>query len=65
MDLRTAKLRVIAKKFKASIPAGMALRIPDEILDKLADKDIQDFYRILNELGLQRQQGGGYWERLT
>ena len=62
MDLRIARLRVKAKKFKRSIPANMALRMSDSLIDSINDEDIQDFLEILSQLGLSNHNGG-YWER--
>ncbi len=62
MDIKTAKLRVKAKKFKASIPIGLAIKVPEELWNSIEDRDVRTFKDLLEEIGL-RQQGGGYWER--
>jgi hypothetical protein len=61
MNLATAKLRVKAKKFKSSIPIGMALMLPDKLIDSISDKDIKEFLSILTQIGLHQE--GNYWER--
>lgn len=61
MELWEARLRVKAKKFKSSIPAGMGMKLSDDLLDSLKDDEIAVFYKILNQLGLQKV--GNYWER--
>lgn len=62
MNLTTAKLRVKAKKFKKSIPTGMALRLPDSLLDNLSDEEAHEFFNILSQLGVTRRSDC-LWER--
>lgn len=61
MELWEARLRVKAMKFKSSIPTGMGLKLSDDLVDSLKDDEIEAFYKILNQLGLQKI--GNYWER--
>jgi hypothetical protein len=57
-----AKIRAKAKAFRNSIPAGMAIKLPDQLLDNLADKDLPVFFDALNRLGVHKQNGTNYWE---
>jgi len=61
MNIKTARLRVKAKKFKRSIPTQMAMPLPDKLIDSISDEDIQEFLAILKQLGLR--QVGNNWER--
>ena len=60
-EFHRAKLKVKAKKFKNSIPIGMAIPLPDDLIDGLSDEDAPIFFEILDQIGLQRN--GSYWER--
>jgi len=61
--LRRAQLRVWAKEFRASIPDNMASKLPENILDKLQDDEVEEFYAILRSLRLERQPFRTYWEK--
>lgn len=60
---RYMKLRIMAKKFKASIPAQMAKSLPNNLVDKLEDDEVYTFFKILDEIGLHRPRDFGPWER--
>ena len=61
MELWEAKLMVKAKKFKRSIPAGMGIKLSDNLVDSLSDDEVDMFYKMLDRLGLQKV--GNYWKR--
>jgi len=61
-QLEQARMRQLAKKFKYSIPAQLAIHLPDEMIDKIPDEYAQYFLDYLRQIGLQ-QQPSGHWER--
>ena len=60
--LQSAKLRRLAKAFRDSIPAQMAIRLPDEVVNQIPEGAEAEFVSILKTLRLQ-QQPSGHWER--
>lgn len=67
MEIKEARLRVMAKKFRDSIAAGTCLPLPDEIIDKIPDRDISLFRKCCYDVGLAQIKHPyhlyGYWER--
>ena len=71
MDLKEAKhraaVRLLAKEFKSRIANGMCLRVPDDIIDRIDDKDIALFKELCNTVGLKMitepATHYGYWEK--
>ena len=59
---RHIELRVIAKKFAAVVRgSGYIHTIPDAIVDKLKDGEVEQFFNILRTLRLRQVIGKG-WE---
>lgn len=59
---RHIRLRVLAKKFKATIPDRLAVAIPDSILQQVRDGEETMFMDILIQLGCF-QELNGKWSR--
>lgn len=60
--IKAMKVRRLAKEFRNRIPINMAIRLPDDITDKLKDDQIEDFFRYLKQFGLVKGSDF-YWER--
>lgn len=62
LSVKAIKARILAKEFRSRIPTGMAIRLPDDITDKLGDDQVKTFFRYLKQFGLI-QRPDLYWER--
>ena len=66
MDIKEAKYRVKAKKFRDSIGGNYCKNLPDDLIDSTPDEDIKLLKRCLYAVGLvqiKSMQNYGYWER--
>lgn len=57
-----AKLKVKLRPFAIRVhkSTGLAIKMLEELLDSIDDKDIKTVFELLSELGIQQQ--GNYWE---
>lgn len=60
------RLRILAKRFKASIPLNMRIPLTESILEEITDQEYLEFRRILESLGCRftRDVMGQGWERV-
>lgn len=60
--LRKMEARKLAKEFKSRIPENLAIKLPDDITDRLGDDQVQDFFAYCAQFGLVRRRDC-FWER--
>lgn len=59
--LQQARMRVLAKKFKERIPNGMALHIPEDIIQQIPEGDEEMFFNACRGLNLERIEDKKYY----
>jgi hypothetical protein len=61
---RELRIRVWARRFAQSIPDGLAIPIPDEIIDDLHDDEVQMFFDRLIFCHNCFQEPNGMWSKI-
>ena len=60
--VRKMGARRLAKEFKSRIGTNLAIKLPDDIIDRLGDDQVDDFFAYCEQFGLVRRDDC-FWER--